>query len=117
MISHVIQVRACGQCFNRPLYGLSDTYFIQEVDKRLRQLIKEAASAGGSLEEDGQMDQLSDVEYYLQDILATIYSFLQIYPEAAGLFKQHLDITLLAQIYDQVLPQLFEINVPVSEHG
>lgn len=50
--------------------------------------------------------QLKEEEAYLLDVLSAIYPFLRVYPESAPLFKQHLDITLLAQIYDQVLPRL-----------
>lgn len=87
------------------------------MEKRLQQLIKEANASGGTIANDEQIDQLFDVEYYLQDILATLYSFLQIYPEAAELFKPHLDLTLLAQLYDQVIPKLLDISVPAAERG
>jgi hypothetical protein len=87
------------------------------VEKRLQQLIKEAGPQGKAIEAEEQVDQLCDVEYYLQDILATLHSFLRIHPESAALFKESLDIALLAQLYDQVLPKLLRITVPTGQQG
>jgi hypothetical protein len=100
------------------------------VERRLQQLVKEAGpmlaafaddhgSDGDSDEAAGgsKADQLCDVEYYLQDILATLYSFLRVHPESAVLFGQHLDVALLARLYDQILPKLFRIVVPHAIRG
>lgn len=89
----------------------------QEVERRLQQLIKEAGPQGRTFDDEDQVDQLCDVEYYLQDILATLYAFLRTHPESAALFKEDLDVALLAQLYDQVLPHLFRITTPPGQQG
>ena len=53
--------------------------------------------------------EIVDIRYYFRDIVATLSSFLVLYPEASHIFVKQQLIYKLVQLYDVVLPKLYEV--------